>query len=96
MAVVRQPDSSHIFDGGQHGPWSHLWSPFNVECNGRDPVDILLLAGIKINPVQIDPSERAWLPYTGPLPDSPEYRDAVARYAAHRERTPAATGEPKP
>lgn len=57
---------------GSLGPWLHLWCPFNKECNGRDPVDIII--------TQFDCSIREYEPYTGPLPDSDEYKAAVAAY----------------
>lgn len=56
----------------RHGPWVHLFSPFNQECNGRDPVDLLC--------IQIDCAERAYVPYTGPLPDSEEYKADQERF----------------
>jgi len=58
------------------GPWAHLYCPFNTRCNGRDPVDILCI------PMDggIDPNAKEWLPYTGPLPDSEEYKADVAAF----------------
>ena len=58
---------------GEPGPWAHIWAPFNKECNGRDPVDMLIVQLGDIN-------EPALVPYTGPLPDSDEYRAAVAEF----------------
>jgi hypothetical protein len=55
-----------------YGPWMHLYAPFNQECNGSDPVDMLLLANLKF-----DPDAKEYLPYTGPLPDSEEYKERV-------------------
>ena len=60
-----------IFDG-RSGPWLHLFRPFNKECNGRDPVDVLVL--------QFDCNDSCYVVYTGPLPDSAEYMEAVALY----------------
>ncbi len=57
---------------GKPGPWTHLYAPFNLECNGKDPVDVLC---INMNYKSAD-----WLPYTGPVADSDEYRAAQARY----------------
>ena len=54
------------------GPWLHLYAPFNQECNGRDPVDILSM--------QFDLNAAEYEPYTGPLPDSDEYKAAVAAF----------------
>jgi len=53
----------------------YLYSPFNQECNGRDPVEIF-----QGGPLGYDPNEKAWVPYTGPLPDSKEYEAARDEY----------------
>lgn len=61
---------------GELGSWLHLFSPFNQECNGRDPVDILW-------PLQFDwanPDAESLAVYDGPLPASDEYREAAKRY----------------
>ena len=63
-----------IFDG-RIGPWIHLYAPFNKECNGRDPVDILAIG----QEASFDNPEFAI--YDGPLPASKEYEAASARYA---------------
>lgn len=63
---------------GRPGPWSHLYAPFNKECNGRDPVDIINIPGV--NNISLDPSERAYVAYTGPASDSSEYKAAAAEY----------------
>lgn len=55
------------------GIWVQLYSPFNKECNGRDPVSMLVLE-------LGDREAKAWLPYTGALPDSPEYLNEQAAY----------------
>jgi hypothetical protein len=55
---------------GKPGPWIHLYAPFNKECNGCDPVNILW--------IQMDYNEPVYVPYTGPLPDSEEYLAKVA------------------
>lgn len=62
-------------DADKPGPWTHLYTPFNKECNGRDPVDILCVTQ------GMDYTEHCWVPYTGPLPDSEEYKAAVAAFA---------------
>lgn len=54
------------------GIWAHLYCPFNKECNGRDPVKMLKF--------QLDQTTKEWEQYTGPLPDSAEYKAAVAAY----------------
>ena len=46
-------------------PWVHLYCPFNKECNGRDPVDLLK--------VEFNQDSKEWVEYTGPLPTSDEY-----------------------
>ena len=56
---------------GSLGPWLYLWAPANTMCNGRDPVELLFLS--------LDLDEAAYEPYTGPLPDTEEYRAAVER-----------------
>jgi len=60
-----------IIDGAP-GPWLHLFAPFNKECNGRDPVDVLRL--------QFDMDAAEWETYAGALPDSDEYKAAVAKF----------------
>lgn len=57
---------------GMAGPWLHLYCPFNKECNGRDPVDTLGLG--------MDYDAEEFEPYTGPLPDSDEYKAAQASF----------------
>jgi len=81
---VRQPNWANPFDhikidivDGEVGPWLHLFAPFNLECNGRDPVDCLWVVG----PLKVDPDEKCFEPYAGPLPDSVEYRAKVERFA---------------
>lgn len=64
-----------IINGGL-GPWMHLFAPFNMECNGRDPVDILWPTQSE----RANPDAEELAVYDGPLPDSQEYREAVARY----------------
>lgn len=59
---------------GQMGPWLHLFAPFNKECNGRDPVDMLAFE----HRASFDTPEFAV--YDGPLPTSDEYRAAVAKF----------------
>lgn len=60
-----------IFDG-KPGPWTHLFCPFNKECNGRDPVDILAL--------QMDYDSRQFVIYDGPNSESDEYKAAQAKF----------------
>ncbi len=61
---------------GQLGPWMHFFAPFNRECNGCDPVDVLWLA----RPDFVNPDAEELVIYQGPLPDSDEYREAARRY----------------
>lgn len=58
---------------GKPGPWLHLWCPFNKECNGRDPVNILAF--------HWDLNFPEFVRYDGPLPDSEPYQKKVAYYA---------------
>jgi len=62
------------FDDGESKPrlWAKLYAPFNLECNGEDPVNILLF--------QMDCDAEEWLAYTGVLPESDEYKAAQAKY----------------
>jgi hypothetical protein len=57
---------------GRPGPWLHIWCPFNKECNGRDPVDMIAYTQ--------NLGMREFEPYAGPLPDSEEYRKAVEQF----------------
>lgn len=59
---------------GVMGPWIHLFAPFNKECNGHDPVDILAFS----QRASFDNPEFAI--YDGPLPSSDEYKAAVAKF----------------
>ena len=58
---------------GRPGPWTHLFAPFNKECNGHDPVDVLF--------TMMDYTAREYLAYEGALPDSDEYKAAQAAFA---------------
>lgn len=62
--------------GGRMGPWVHLYSPQNEATNGRDPVDMLALAG------NIDVNAKSCYAYTGPLPNSDEYKAAAQEFTA--------------
>jgi hypothetical protein len=57
---------------GVPGPWVHLYAPFNLECNGVDPVDVLC--------VQMNYESPDWVSYDGPIAGSDEYLTAQARY----------------
>jgi hypothetical protein len=55
---------------GAAGPWLRLFSPFNIECNGRDPMPVLIF--------NFDTASKEYLLYSGALPDSEEYKAAQA------------------
>ena len=82
---VRQPNWAHpmdhikidILSDGRMGPWAHLYSPFNQSINGRDPVDMLCIAGMGI-----DPNAKGGYAYVGPLPDSEEYKTEAEQCSA--------------
>lgn len=57
---------------GHLGPWIHLYAPFNLECNGRDPVSLLV--------IHVDIDEPEYVEYHGPLPDSEIYKNEQAKY----------------
>jgi hypothetical protein len=60
---------------GKPGIWAHLYSPFNKECNGRDPIDTLIPHW-----GEDAAKEKAFVPYSGPLSDSPEYQEKVKQF----------------
>ncbi len=66
-----------IIEDGKVGPWLHLYAPFNQECNGRDPCDFLWVP-------EDNAKEKLHAPhyeiYTGPLPDSDEYKEAAKAF----------------
>ncbi len=80
IARLRKPVWAHpcahlkldIIDG-EPGPWTHLYDPFNMECNKRDPVDVLCIS--------MDYDAKEWAPHTGPTSGSDEYKAAQAAYA---------------
>lgn len=53
-------------------PWIRLYAPFNQECNGRDPVEILF--------TEMDCEAKILVPYEGPPPDSGEYRNEAQKF----------------
>lgn len=57
---------------GKAGPWTHLYAPFNLACNTKDPVDVVCL--------YVDYRIIEWEPYTGPIAGSNEYKAAQDRY----------------
>lgn len=75
-----------IIDGAP-GLWCRIFSPVNRMVNGRDPVEMLTGAW-PIPYASLDCVE--FEVYGGPLPDSDEYKEAVARtereWAAREER----------
>lgn len=80
---IRKPNWSDSLDhikldlmNGKRGPWVHLYAPFNKECNGSDPVDMLF--GVHpMLPFGCEHSKE-FVQYTGPMPDSEEYKAACA------------------
>lgn len=62
----------HIHEG-KPGPFVKIYSPFNQECNGRDPVEMLIIA--------FDLEDKIFLPYTGPLPGDEAYEKKVKHFA---------------
>lgn len=68
--IVQDPNPSAI-SLSIAGPWIHIYSPLNSACNSRDPIDIPM-------PHSIDAPR--YEPYTGPLPDSDEYKAAQAEF----------------
>lgn len=58
------------------GPWLHLYSPFNLRCNGRDPVDFIHM----MPQMKTDINECMWEIYKGPLPESTVYKKAAQRF----------------
>jgi hypothetical protein len=90
---LRKPVWANKFDhlkidiiDGQMGPWVHLYAPFNQECNGRDPVDMLAI-GPLFPPEGMETPE--FEIYDGPLPDSDAYKAEVARFVRQVEQTEA-------
>lgn len=78
--VWRTPEDHIKIDiiDGRHGPWIHLYCPFNMQCNGRDPVDLLC--------TDFPPDLKVFVPYTGPLPESAEYKAAQQVYEEAAKR----------
>lgn len=73
VARVRKPNWAIPLDHIEIGElWHKMYSPFNKECNGEDPMPILSL--------NFDQDDPIFERYTGALPDSEEYAAAVARY----------------
>lgn len=77
---IRRPNWEESMDhlkmdiiSGAPGPWLHLYCPANKEISGRDPVDML--------GIYQDYDLAEFVPYTGPLPDSEEYKSAQMEYA---------------
>lgn len=68
-----------VIHEGRPAPWLSLYCPFNIACNGADPVKILAIAGPGLC---CDPEEVQFVPYYGPRFDSPEYQADVATFAA--------------
>lgn len=54
--------------------WHLIYSPTNLGINGRDPIALLSLG--------MSDTERIYEPYTGPLPESDEYKAEERRFVA--------------
>ena len=61
----------HITPDERLGLWMQLYCPYNIGVNGRDPVEMLTLDGR---------NDKVFVPYTGPLPDSVEYKMECAAH----------------
>ena len=66
-----------IIRGDRLGPWLHLYCPMNKSLNGKDPYNF-----IPAIDTSVDIHRQAFVPYEGPLPESDEYKAAVADYTA--------------
>ena len=67
-----------VLQGGEPGPWIRLYSPTNKGLGNDDPMMVLgLMLGEPGRPVY---DEEEFEPYEGPLPESDEYKAAVALY----------------
>ncbi|MDB5079571.1 MAG: hypothetical protein JWP00_1495 [Chloroflexi bacterium] len=75
---LRQPKWAFPFDhiridilsDGTMGPFVHLYGPTNQAFNGKDPVTSVAW--------MYDLTSKEWVIYSGPLPDSEEYKAKVA------------------
>lgn len=96
ISRVRQPNWANpmdhlkidVFPDGTHGPWIRLYSTQNKAINGRDPVSFLWVTGLPGYP-NIDPDAKGLYAYTGPLPDSEEYKREEAEFTAFVENQKA-------
>lgn len=64
-----------VLQGGEPGPWLRLYSPTNKVLGNDDPMTTL---GCMLGKEVYD--EESFEPYEGPLPESDEYKTAVALY----------------
>lgn len=67
----------HILIGiieGKAASWVNLYSPLNNCIHGSDPLPICASMG------GMSYDEQGWLPYTGLLPDSEEYKKEAESY----------------
>lgn len=69
-----------ILPGGELGPWIRFYSPKNKAINGRDPVEMLWALGA------INVEANGGYAYTGPLPDSEEYKAAEQAFSKECNR----------
>lgn len=68
---------------GLPSPLLRLHSPMNRALNGRDPVEIPVVDSA----AEMNLNEKSWLPYTGPLPGSDEYKAEAERWSTLFENT---------
>lgn len=64
---------------GKLSPWVKLYCPINVGVNGADPMTM--------SSTEDDRRSKIYEPYTGPLPDSPEYKKSAAAATSMFEKT---------
>lgn len=56
-----------------YGPWVKLYCPANQALNGRDPVELII--------TDFSMNAEEWEPYTGPRPESEEYKEKAKSHA---------------
>lgn len=65
---------------GKPGAWVRMWAPVNAMFGDEKP-DGFQINALGVGTPSVSPTKPLFLPYTGPLPDSDEYRAEVARFA---------------
>ena len=69
-------------EGGDLGPWVHLYSPMNLAIGNKEPVTVMFTM------YEID--VESWEPYISPLPDSDEYKQEQCSFATFEDTLPPA------